>query len=118
MGEEIEVTVEIPEGEEVAPAPVVIVNTPPTDSGLSDADAIELADLRRERDERLARETQEALLAAEAAANTASVALEVALESAEEVEEVPAPVEEEVVEEPKEDTPPKRAHPFFKKFGE
>ena len=112
---EIETT--ITESEEVTPPAgpaVVVVTPPPVESGLSEADAIELADLRRERDERIARETAEATVAAELALAVANAALENSQES-EEVE-VPAPAVEEEKEEPKEDTPPNREHPFFKKF--
>jgi len=110
MTEEVVIKVE---GEQTPAAPaapvVVVVDTPAlVENDLSEADAIELAELRREKQERLEADAAAALM-------TANLALEIASQEEEEEVIVP-PVEEESKEEEKPDTPPDRTHAFFREF--
>ena len=111
MTDEIVIKLEVEETPAVAaPVVVVIPDTPaPAESALSEADAIELAELRREKQERLEVDTAAALMAA-------NLALEIVSQEEEEEEVIVPSVEEESKEEEKPDTPPDRTHAFFREF--
>jgi len=101
-----------------APAPVVVtVVTPEGDSGPDESTLAELEELRAFK----AKVDEERMAKAEADVAAALVLAEMALEESQEEpeDEIIVPVEEpETHEEPKEDVPPTKSHPWFKKIGE